>query len=170
MSASGTTLDADRRTAVGMRLGRLAQAVDRAAERHGPEPRALLLVLGAVAVGAGVAAIGLGWYGAAHSPYLFQEVPYVISGGLLGVALVVAGAALVIGSWVVRLVHETQHAAGRLDQIADLLARQQPAPAPAARFGTETVADHATGAQPAAPAMPAAPPVPPAPQGGAGDA
>ena len=36
-------------------------------------------------------AIIFGWYGAAHSAYLFQEIPYLISGGLLGVALVAGG-------------------------------------------------------------------------------
>jgi hypothetical protein len=101
---------------------RLAEALDRSARAGRPEPRSLLLAGGAVAVGAGVAAIALGWYGAAHSTYLFQQIPYVISGGMLGLALVVAGAALVIGSWVVRLVHEARQATGALQQIARQLA------------------------------------------------
>ena len=42
----------------------------------------------------GFVCILLGWYGAAHSPYQYQEIPYLISGGLLGVALVIAGGIL----------------------------------------------------------------------------
>src|SRR5579872_3913493 len=73
------------------RLAGLAQAIDHA--RRGPrlDVRKGLLLAGSIALGLGVVAIVLGWYGAAHSPYLFQEVPYVISGGLLGVALVAGG-------------------------------------------------------------------------------
>jgi hypothetical protein len=106
-------------------VARLAEALDRSARQGGPEPRSLLLAGGAVAVGAGVVAIALGWYGAAHSIYLFQEIPYAISGGILGLALVVAGAALVVGSWVVRLVHEARQATGQLAQIARTLAATQ---------------------------------------------
>jgi hypothetical protein len=126
VSATGTTLGAEHARPpreLSPRLRRLAEVLDRSGARHGPEPRALLLVGGAVAIAFGVVAILLGWYGAAHSPYLFQEIPYVISGGLLGLALVVAGVGLVVGSWIVRLVEETRRAAGRLEQIVDSLAR-----------------------------------------------
>ena len=39
----------------------------------------------------GLVIIVLGWHAASHSAYLFQEIPYLISGGLLGVALVAGG-------------------------------------------------------------------------------
>ena len=42
-------------------------------------------------MGLGFVAVVFGWYGASHSAYLFQEIPYLISGGLLGVALVTGG-------------------------------------------------------------------------------
>ena len=54
----------------------------------------------------GFVCILLGWYGAAHSPYLYQEVPYLISGGLLGVALVIGGGVLVRSAWSMRQVEE----------------------------------------------------------------
>jgi len=65
-------------------------------------------VLGALVIGLGIVAVVLGWYGAAHSPYLYQEIPYLISGGLLGVALVVTGAAAFSGSWALRQIQESR--------------------------------------------------------------
>ena len=53
--------------------------------------RKIMQTLGMLTIAFGFACIILGWYGASHSPYLYQEIPYLISGGLLGVALVVGG-------------------------------------------------------------------------------
>lgn len=44
----------------------------------------------------GVVIVLLGWYGAAHTNILTEQVPYLISGGLLGMALIIVAA--VIGS------------------------------------------------------------------------
>jgi hypothetical protein len=54
----------------------------------------------------GVVLVVLGWYGAAHTSRLYLQVPYLISGGLLGVALAVAGGCTYLASWLTRLVHE----------------------------------------------------------------
>ncbi|MCW2669736.1 MAG: hypothetical protein JWO27_1633, partial [Frankiales bacterium] len=51
----------------------------------------ILAIVSAVVLPLGLAMILLGWYGAAHSSYLFEQVPYLISGGLLGLGLVMAG-------------------------------------------------------------------------------
>jgi hypothetical protein len=64
----------------------------------------------------GMVAIVLGWYGAAHSSYLFQEVPYLISGGLLGVALVAGGGFLFFASWFVRMIEDNHRYASRVEQ------------------------------------------------------
>src|ERR1043166_7294420 len=37
----------------------------------------------------GVVFVMLGWYGAAHTNIFSEQIPYLISGGLLGVALIV---------------------------------------------------------------------------------
>ena len=50
----------------------------------------------------GLMVILLGWYGAAHTPYLFEQVPYLISGGLAGLGLMLAGGLLYFGSWIAR--------------------------------------------------------------------
>lgn len=39
----------------------------------------------------GVIVVALGWYGAAHTTILQYQVPYLISGGMLGAALIVLG-------------------------------------------------------------------------------
>ena len=62
----------------------------------------VLAVVSAVLLPLGLALILLGWYGAAHTPYLFEQVPYLISGGLLGMGLAVVGGLIYFGSWVAR--------------------------------------------------------------------
>jgi hypothetical protein len=65
---------------------------------------------------AGLVAIGLGWWGASGTKYVYQELPYVISGGIFGVALVVFGAVLfarysvarLLRYWLARLVADQQ--------------------------------------------------------------
>lgn len=82
------------------------QQKDRASEQRGRVDRALGLA-GSVLVPAGVIVILFGWYGAAHTPYVFEQVPYLISGGLLGVGMVVGGGLLFFGSWIARLEEDT---------------------------------------------------------------
>jgi hypothetical protein len=84
------------------------------------DERTVMLAGSALAV-LGLVAILVGWYGAAHSPYLFQQVPYLISGGLLGLGLVFLGATLYFAHWLTELLKEgrTQSAA-LLDAIARL--------------------------------------------------
>jgi peptidoglycan/LPS O-acetylase OafA/YrhL len=75
-----------------------------------------LLWSGVVIVIAGFAAIGLGWWGASGSKYVYQEIPYVISGGIFGASLVIVGAALfarysvarLLRFWLARLVADQQ--------------------------------------------------------------
>ncbi|HVX22847.1 MAG TPA: hypothetical protein VHB02_15990 [Acidimicrobiales bacterium] len=97
------------RAAVDERLDRLAGGVDGSRRRRGTarDVRKVMHLIGMVAIGCGIAAVILGWYGASHSPYLYQEVPYLISGGLLGLALVFAGTAVYLGSWALRQVQES---------------------------------------------------------------
>ena len=49
------------------------------------------LVLGATISVAGGVIVLLGWYGAAHTTVLQYQIPYLISGGMLGAALIVLG-------------------------------------------------------------------------------
>jgi hypothetical protein len=61
-----------------------------------------LSLVAAVLLPLGLLVIVLGWYGAAHTPYLFEQIPYLISGGLVGLALVTGAGLLYFGAWVAR--------------------------------------------------------------------
>ncbi len=71
---------------------------------------------GILIVGVGFAIIGLGWWGASGTKYVYQEMPYVISGGIFGAALVVVGAILfarysaarLVRFWLARLLADQQ--------------------------------------------------------------
>lgn len=63
----------------------------------------ILTVIGAALLPLGLVVIILGWYGAAHSPYQFEQTSYLISGGLFGLGLVFVGGFLYFGAWMARL-------------------------------------------------------------------
>lgn len=122
MVTIASTRQGGRQAATG-RLVALARAMERSRTRRRWDVRQVMLVLGATMMGMGFVAIVLGWYGAAHSAYLFQEVPYLISGGLLGVALVAGGGFLFFAAWLVRLIEESRRAAARVAQTLDRVDR-----------------------------------------------
>jgi apolipoprotein N-acyltransferase len=62
----------------------------------------LLAIASAFLLPLGLAMILLSWYGASHTPYLFEQVPYLISGGLLGLGLALVGGLVYFGSWIAR--------------------------------------------------------------------
>jgi hypothetical protein len=106
------------------RMEKLAAAVEGARKRGSQaDIRKWLNLLGMLAIGFGIATIVLGWYGASHSPYLFQEIPYLISGGLLGLALVFGGGVLVLSSWHLRQVQEASRNTAVLVRSIDRLER-----------------------------------------------
>ncbi len=111
-------------TPVPTRLQRLAAAIDRARpSRSGRNIRKWMETIGMVLIVFGFVCIVLGWYGAAHSPYLYQEVPYLISGGLLGVALVIGGGIFVRIAWSMRQVEEDRRNALAIVRSVDRLER-----------------------------------------------
>jgi len=80
---------------------------------------------------AGLVTIGLGWWGASGTKYVYQELPYVISGGIFGAALVLLGATLfarysvarLLRFWLARLVADQQIQTDRVvDAVANLAA------------------------------------------------
>ncbi len=84
----------------------------------------------------GLVVIGIGWWGASGTKYAYQEIPYVISGGIFGIALVIIGATLfarfsiarLLRFWLARLVAEQQLQTDRsvqaIDRVADALTAQ----------------------------------------------
>jgi hypothetical protein len=67
-----------------------------------------LLYVGGTLLPLGVVLVLLGWYGASHTVLLFEQVPYLISGGLLGVSLVIAGGFTYFAYWLTLLVRENR--------------------------------------------------------------
>jgi peptidoglycan/LPS O-acetylase OafA/YrhL len=75
---------------------------------------------------AGFAVIGMGWWGASGTKYVYQEIPYVISGGIFGASLVVVGAALfarysaarLLRFWLARLLADQQV---QTDRVVDAI-------------------------------------------------
>src|SRR5205823_5405308 len=80
-----------------------------------------LMVVGGIVAPLGLVIVIIGWYGAAHSPFLFQQVPYLISGLGIGLGLVFLGSFFYFAHWITELVKEgrTQSAA-MIDAIARL--------------------------------------------------
>jgi hypothetical protein len=66
----------------------------------------LMTVVAAVLLPLGLVFVFLGWYGASRTPYLFEQVPYLVSGGLLGLGFVVTGGCVLFGSWIARTARE----------------------------------------------------------------
>lgn len=111
-------------TPVPTRLQRLAAVVDRARPgRSSRNVRKWLEWIGMALIVFGFVAILLGWYGSSHSPYLYQEIPYLISGGLLGVALVIGGGVLVRSAWSMRQIEEERRNALAIVRSVDRLER-----------------------------------------------
>jgi hypothetical protein len=76
-----------------------------------------LAMIGAALVGIGIPLIILGWYGAAHTPYTFEQIPYMISGGLLGLALTILGGLFYFAYWLTRQVHETRRQSDQTEAV-----------------------------------------------------
>src|SRR5258708_24783763 len=47
----------------------------------------------------GVVLIILAWYGASHTPKMYEQIDYLISGGVLGATLTILGGFLYFGYW-----------------------------------------------------------------------
>lgn len=110
-----------------------------------------LAIASAVLLPLGIAMILLGWYGAAHTPYLFEQLPYLISGGILGLGLAVVGGLIYFGSWVARSAAVQQ---AKSDEVAELLReirdemRSTAAAAPAAAPSRRTASSKSNGSSP----------------------
>ena len=104
MTAPETIDPMERQERLAGRVGRL-----RSRGGNGNLDRWLLLTGGAL-MPLGFLLVVLGWAGASHTPLLFEQIPYLISGGLLGVALVFAGGFVYFAYWMTLLVRESRTA------------------------------------------------------------
>jgi hypothetical protein len=89
------------------RRDRFRSSVGRLAERSTASDLVRwLLVPASLAVVGGFALMVLGWYGAAHTSRQIEQIPYLISGGLIGLGLVVVGGLLLSATFLVAVVRK----------------------------------------------------------------
>ena len=92
--------------------------------RWGAQARAaelvkLIVVPGAVAVVGGFVVMFLGWYGAARSYPEVAQIPYIISGGFVGLGLVVLGGLLLASAvWIAQLGRMQRAMEQRFEELA----------------------------------------------------
>ncbi len=106
---------------------RLRAGADQLRDRRGrvsPLDRPnLLMGVAAAMMTTGLSLVVLGWAGAARSIRVEEQVPYLISGGLLGLALAIIGALVLFTHWLTVLIREGRERDRRRDeQHAELIA------------------------------------------------
>jgi hypothetical protein len=109
-----TTLD----TAAEVRQERLAEQVQGLRLGRAFDSDRWMLLVGGLLLPLGILLVLLGWWGASHTVFLFEQVPYLLSGGVLGLALVIAGGFVYFAYWLTLLVREGRE--GRTELTAVL--------------------------------------------------
>lgn len=103
------------------RMSRLSEQVRSIRTRaSGANLERFMLVVGGVLMPLGVVFILLGWAGAARTPLAIEQNDYLISGGILGLALVFAGGFIYFSYWQTIRIRESRSQAR---DLADALAR-----------------------------------------------
>lgn len=104
-------LEADEAEEVGLVASmqqRLAESLV-ALRRRAGAPTSLdgrIAIVGGMLAAAGAVLVLLGWYGASQTSRVYLQIPYLISGGLLGVVLAFVGGCAYLASWLTRLVQD----------------------------------------------------------------
>ena len=103
-----------------------------------------LITVAAALMALGVAVILIGWSGAANATVVEEQIPYLISGGLLGVALATIGALALFSHWLTVSIREArarevarrqdhEEMIGALRSLTEAIAEQEAARDGAAR-------------------------------------
>ena len=103
------------------RFARLTEAVQRLRTRAGTNRDQWLLIAGGVLMPLGVVLIILGWVGASRTPLPFEQTSYLISGGILGLALVIGGGFIYFAYWQTIRVRESRVQAEELTKALSRL-------------------------------------------------
>lgn len=81
----------------------------------------VLFWAGAVLLPLGLVVIILGWYGAANTPYQYDQLSYLIF-GVLGLGLTFCGGFLYFGAWLAKIAADQKEASKRLADTLLMLA------------------------------------------------
>jgi hypothetical protein len=128
-------------------LSELREAVGRLKPARLKWSDSWLLVIGSALLPLGIGLIILGWYGTAQTSLDWEQTPYLISGGILGLAIAGIGTAMYFSYWMTRLVRNTEDAARRdrdhqvrVEQLLTQIAANQPVAArPASQAASEAL-------------------------------
>lgn len=110
---------------------RTITALPRAGSRTGTAPlrgdnarlvQVGLFVAGAVLMPIGIVVICLGWYGIANTPYQYDQLVYIVSGGLLGLGITFVGGFLYFAAWIARVGADLKDSDKRLSDTLLVLA------------------------------------------------
>jgi hypothetical protein len=85
-----------------------------------------LLIAGSVLLPLGAVFVLLGWYGASHTTRVFEEIPYLISGGLFGIVLTVTGGFCYFGYFLARILATSRETLDVLLRIEERLDANAP--------------------------------------------
>jgi len=141
MSTPAVPTDA---TPIAAREQRLAAVLGRARRQTGRvSGEQWLFVAGGALVLAGIVLVIIGWVGTSQTVLVAGQIPYVVSGGLLGLGLIFLGGFLYFGYWLALLVRDgrarreedgaelarvavsLERTNETLDRIADLLVEER---------------------------------------------
>jgi hypothetical protein len=103
------------------RYQHLTERATRLRGRTATDRSKALFVVGGAAVSLGLAMVVLGYLGASHTIYVFEQIPYLISGGILGGCLVIAGGFCYFAFWLTRIFAELAGTRASNERIEALL-------------------------------------------------
>ena len=91
----------------GSRHARLEEATARIRRTGGLSAERVFQLAGWVLPPVGIVLVLLSWYGTANTSRVWQQIPYLASGGMLGIAFIFTGGLAYLATWLTQLVHET---------------------------------------------------------------
>jgi hypothetical protein len=124
--------------------------------------------VGAVLIPLGVVVILFGWYGAAHTPYVQQQIPFMASGSFIGLGMMVTGGLLFWAQWLYRIYDQAdlhqeenlaiqQHLVRALAELREAVARLGSAASPDSVSSASFEAEEQVGGEEVRVGMPALP-------------
>jgi hypothetical protein len=120
---SAQTTPAESSTPVGAREARLVSVLSKARRRTAVVPtERWLLGLGGGLILAGLVLVVIGWVGTSRTVLVAGQIPYVVSGGLLGLGLIFLGGFLYFGYWLALLFRDGRQRGERQDAALDRMA------------------------------------------------
>ncbi|WP_034272520.1 DUF1700 domain-containing protein [Haloechinothrix halophila] len=140
MTTTATTTQTATAVALPRAGGRSDTGVAPLRNNHYRLLQVVLFWAGAILLPLGLVVIALGWYGAANTPYQYDQISYLVSGGLFGLGLTFCGGFLYFGAWLARIADDGRESSRRLADTLLVLADVTARSAATSEHGVEDVA------------------------------